>query len=309
MYNTNILTISIAAALVLTGCERSTSELNAPSSPSASSSSEATAAMEPILLHARVDFTNKSTTQKIGESALSMSLNIQQPAFRSGKGSEATYQVDDTLREQVQGFVHGTGHAQIELEDGRLRETYDKLFAVSTLKTPEKGVFSIGIPEPSSIGDGLSVRIGIHAAVLGTASAKVIKRGAATDIPPTMAAPLGCRDQSEHIADRSDGCGIELRLDASPVAAKDEAGEIMLPKIQEALKQPNAEWVLALLGQTYGAQTTYRDNGHFVLHFTRNYSFSKDGAEGTQDMDITVWSTRRGDAWSPDGVTAVKASR
>ncbi|MDB6060150.1 MAG: hypothetical protein JWM78_253 [Verrucomicrobiaceae bacterium] len=300
------LSAVMMSTFLLNGCGRPSNPTPETQTDASTAPAEQNDGTEPITLHARIDYVSTSNSGALSQSKSIFSLEIQEPARRDGKGKSATYMQEENAPEKVQGFVHGQGTANLDSGDTKLQENYDKSVSFANLAKPDKGIFTISMPQPSSIGDGLSVQINIHASVAGTQSAKITAGGKSVDTEPTMSRPLLCSDQTKFFDDGSDGCGVELTVDAVPTAAKDAGGEVMLPKIKEALSQPTAEWAMALLGQMYGATTEYRDNGHFIIRFVKKYDLTKEDTAMTSDINITVWSTGRDEKWSPANLPPLK---
>ncbi|HVL01805.1 MAG TPA: hypothetical protein VM553_18435 [Dongiaceae bacterium] len=294
-------------ALLIAGCGEQEEKQEPSADSDVAEESSAADGQEAILLHARVDYTFTSQTAEIGGSQAHISLHIRQPAFRSGKGESASYDWDNDHPVEVTGAVRGEGSAAIVSNDTTLNERYDKSLSLPQWKAPEQGAFSITMPEPSSMGDGLSMQVNIHAPVSGTQTVIVSGQDMSASMAPNFARPLLCTGQQQYIQDGSDGCGIEIRLEPTPTSAKNDIGQVMLPQVQKALAAPNGEVVMAMLGQVYGATTEYRSGGHFVTRFVRKYEFAKDQSQMTYDYQVTVWSTAKSEDWTPSDVTPPKS--
>lgn len=261
---------------------------------------------ERILLHARVDYESTWQTRGITKRHFLMSLHLEQPAFRDGQGDTARYSIDPDRRERLQGIVEGSGTARIVSDDTVLDERYEKSASWPELQVPAMGRFSLLDPEISSIGDGLQVQLKLHAAVLGAASAHVSSPDGSADVEPQFAVPVECNSRDENIEGSPPGCGFDLDIDALPTRARDAEGQVMLPKVRDALAQPDGEWVMALLGNHFGATTEYRERGHFVQRLSRTYKLAKDGTQSQIVITLFVWSTGSNEAWFPRDVPPVR---
>ena len=297
------LSIITATAVVLTSCSRSphpvADQADTPAGSSVSSMDDA------VTLHARIEYSGHHTVRDVGQSGTTLSVLIREPALRTGKGRTAAYSVDNAAQTQIQGFVHGSGHAETSSRDGPIEEHYDKAGAVPELGTTKSGFFSITMPEPSDIGDGLQMTVEAHVPVAG--DAWIQSRGQRyPDV--TFARPLECTERDDHLEDQGSACFVKFSIDPTPSGPKSAAGQIVYDKIVEALKQPNGEQLVGLLGQLYGAETTYDSDGNFVTHVNKSYVFEKDDGKFENVIDITVWSSKRGSNAAPKNVTPVKAS-
>lgn len=293
--------IAIVTAATLAACSRSTE-------PAANQNKSVVSTQpdnrgEPVMLHARIDYTGGSMTREIGKTGVVLSLDLRQPALRIGKGKNASYSSDDSAPTQVQGFVHGSGHAEMNSNDTHIEEHYDKTGAWHPLQTPTKGFFAIKMPESSDIGDGLQVEVEVHAPVAGEQWTQAYGQ---QNPDVTFARPLECSERDEYLDDHGAACSVKFHIDPTLSGPKSDAGKILYDKTVDALKQPNGEWVMAMLGQLYGAETTY-ENDEFVVHILKQSTFDKDGSTINRDIDITVWSSRRDSNWVPKNVTPVKA--
>lgn len=266
----------------------------------------AAAASEPrperISLNASIDFTQQTDMKEIGASGTRIRLLMRQPAFRYGKGPKATYVWDYEGVTKVIGNVQGQGHARIDSDDGSLTESYGKSAEWGKWTAPSKGAFSMTMPEPSHIGDGLRLELSIHAAVEGASRAHISGKGVSADIEPNLAIPYSCHEQSINLPDRSPECGLKVSLDAMPTGPKDPEGAVLYPDLVKALAIPETETALAMTGQVYGATTEYRENGHFTLRFARDYVAQKEGSAIRYQYNLIVWSSAPNDEWKPKDV-------
>lgn len=261
---------------------------------------------EPILLHARIAYTSAIDFKGAGGgNTARFLLELRQPAFREGRGNTAKYEQDTDHEAQVVGSVHGRGQAHMVVENGEMSESYDQSATWKQLTVPEQGMFSIQMPMPSHIGDGLSLELEVHAAVSGSKSGHLSSKEASADMEPQVSVPNACQTHSEYLPDHGDACGFKLSLDATPTEPKDEAGKVLFPDLQKGLAEPHGERILAMAGQLYGATTHYRDNGHFVMTYNRHFDDGKDGSSMTDAYHIVVWSTAPDEAWKPSDLPAL----
>lgn len=298
------LLIMAATAVMLISCGRSTHPV-ADQPENATAAPDESGLGDPIMLHARIEYSGRHTIKDVGQSGTTLSMNILQSALRSGKGPNAVYSVDNTTPAQIQGFVHGSGRADMTSTDGAIEEHYDKAGAWTALGTPKSGFSSITMPEPSDIGDGLQMTVEVHVPVVGDVW---IQSGGQKYPDVTFARPLECTERDDHLEDQGPACFVKFSIDPTPSGPKSDAGKIVYDKIVEALKQPNGEALMGMLGQIYGAQSTYDGDGNFATHVTKSYLVDKDGSKFEINVDITVWSSKRGSNAAPKNVTPVRAS-
>lgn len=300
-----ILVLGIAVA----GCkpsdpnEKNTAQPEtATSSPAENSSTDEGAdPREKVMLHARVDFTSSMSAPDAGtQNTTHIQLELRQPAFRSGKGSDASFDWDTDQSTEVRGDVDANGSAHISSDQGDLTENYQKSSHWPNWTVPEKGVFSIQMPEKSHVGEGLSVRVNIHAPVSGTQTARITSPQGSMETEASLSIPLACGGQNQYIADGSSGCGIEISMDPNVSSPQDAAGQVLFPQLKDALAAPNGETLMAMQGTLFGAQTEYREDGHFVVHMARDYPFAKEGSSIDHRYKVVVWSTRLNDDWVPE---------
>lgn len=296
------LSIIFTAAAALISCGRSPHPV-ADQPESAAAAPEESG--DPIMLHARIEYSGSHTVKDVGQTGATLSMLMLEPATRSGRGRTAVYSVDNTAQTQIQGFVHGNGRAEITSRDGPIEEHYDKSGASPALGTTKNGSFSITMPEPSDIGDGLQMTVEAHVPVVGDAW---IQSGGQKYPDVTFARPLECTERDDYLEDHGPACFVKFSIDPTPSGPKSDAGKIVYDKIVEALKQPNGEALMGMLGQAYGAETTYDGDGNFSTHVNKSYVVDKDGSKFESNVDITVWSSKRGNNAAPKNVTPVKAS-
>lgn len=294
------LALMAAMSIVVVSCGRSSppeaDELKAAATPAENA--------EPIMLHARLEYSGGHTVRDVGQSGTTLTMLIVEPTLRVGRGPTAVFSVDNSRQTQIQGFVHGSGRAFITSRDGSIEEHYDKAGSWPALRTSNSGSYSITMPEPSDIGDGQTITVEVHMPVVGD----VWTQNGGQKYPDvTFARPLECTERDEHLDDKGPACFIKFSIDPTPSGPKSDAGKIVYDKMVEALKQPNGEALLAMLGQVFGAETTYDGGGDFVTHVSKTYVVDKDDSKFESSVDITIWSSRRGIDAPPKNVTPVKA--
>lgn len=293
---------AVLATLSLGGCGHSGQASTTPE-PAAAAPDSASAdipARRPIMLHARIIYSGASAW-KVADNASGsrIAIEMMQPAFRIGEGANATYEVDNDRPTLVVGSVHGFGHAHTGSDAGELTEHYDEWARWPKPAAPAQGLFGIGMPRPSDIGDGLAVDLEMFAAVEGTRTAHVQSKDVSADVEPSVSVPVICTSSSDYRHDRGDVCGFKVSLDTTPMAASSEVGKQLLPSVQQGLAAPNGEWTMAGMGQLYGATTRYRERGHFVLTYRRDLAFANNDATMSDGYQIVVWSTDRNEEWTP----------
>lgn len=300
--------VAVAACFSLGGCKAAEQVGTASAVPAAPPASTDESGREPIMLHARIEYTGATDLSSVGSSNGShFSLELQQPAFRSGEGASATYEVDSDQPIQVIGSVHGYGQAHIVSDAGTLTERYDEWARWPQPATPTQGLFSIVMPVPSEIGDGLAVQLKVHAAVEGSRTAHMQSKDVSADVEPSFSIPAMCGSNSDYRNDHGEACGFDLSLDASPTAAKSAAGAVLLPTIQQGLAAPSGEWGMVGTGQLYGATTTYREHGHFVLAYHRALTLAEKDGSLSHDFKVVVWSSGRNEDWKPADLPPLEA--
>lgn len=295
-----ILPIVFTVSAAMMSCGRSSPPVAVQPDSAAAAADESG---EPIMLHARVEYSGRHTVKNVGRSGTTLSMLIMQPALRSGKGSIAVFSVDNSSEAKIQGFVHGTGSAAITSRDGSIEEHYDKAGSWPAMGTTKSGSFAITMPEPSDIGDGPQMTVEVHAPVVGDVW---MQSGGQKYPDVTFARPLECTERDDHLDDKGPACFLKFSIDPTPSGPKSDGGKIVYDKIIEALKQPNGEALLGMLGQVFGAETTYDAGGDFATHVTKTYIVDKDDSKVEISVDITIWSSKRGMDKPPKNVTPVK---
>lgn len=293
---------AVLAALSLGGCGHAeqASATPEPTAAAPDSGSADVPGREPIMLHARIVYSGANKL-KVADNASGshIAIEVMQPAFRIGEGASADYEVDNDQPTLVVGSVHGFGHAHAVDDAGELTEHYDEWARWPKPTAPAQGLFGIGMPRPSDIGDGLAVDLEMFAAVEGTRTAHMQSKDVSADVEPSLSVPVICTSSSDYRHDHGDVCGFKVSVDAAPIAARSEAGKQLLPSVQQGLAGPNGEWTMAGMGQLYGATTRYREHGHFVLTYRRDLAFANHDATMSNGYQIVVWSTGRNENWTP----------
>jgi len=303
-----VAAVAAVACLSLGGCKAAEQEAAVGEASATQVASPDESNREPIMLHARIDYTGATDLSSAGSSSGShFSLELQQPAFRFGEGAHAEYEVDNDQAAQVVGSVHGYGQAHVVSDAGTLTERYDEWARWPRLAAPTQGLFSIGMPSPSDIGDGLAVQLKVHAAMDGSRTAHMQSKDVSADVDPSISIPTMCGSSSEYRSDHGEACGFDLTLDALPTAAKSAAGEVLLPTIQQGLAAPNGEWGMVGTGQLYGATTKYREHGHFVLTYRRALTLAEKDGGLSHDFKVVVWSTDRNEDWKPADLPPIES--
>lgn len=282
---------------------------NASSSPEASPSADGSpsdnalpdpAAGEPITLHARLLYKDEFRNPTIGAvKSLEANLHITSDVLRTGQGAAASYALDQEV-ERVQGSVKAQGQVNFTADDISTQEVYQMQGDWPQMTTASAGQFSIMLPEPSDIGDGLRIKLLVKAPVAGNKNAQIRSKDQQISSEVTHARPMWCGE----LEGGSDLCDLSFTIDAIPTSAKTPVGEVMFENAKQAYNlqgKKDATGGLLMYSNSmpvYGASTSY-ENGHFVTRLKTNYTQTLDGGTVSQQLDIVVWSTARGSDWQP----------
>lgn len=259
------------------------------------------------MLHARIEYESQLTAPAPAmHHEFVMSIQLDEPALRDGKGASAVYIVDNSGREQLAGSVRARGHAHIEADSGSLDETYDKSASWPARMTPSSGLFVFVTPTPSPLGTGLHLTLHLHAAVTGTGVATLNSRTGSTKTEPSFSVPFQCSASDKVISGEPEGCGVDLELDPAPRALGAGEHNDLLAETLQGLAQPGAEALLAMSGHYFGASTEYRADGHFIVRFRKSYESTVEDSKRAHQINFIAWSTGRNENWQPDGLPPLK---
>lgn len=300
----NLTSVCILSFLLLAGCSKAPQENQQTESEAPAETSTASSG-EPITLHARLDFTDSLANTSINSSRkLNASIYIETDVLREGKGASATYTLDSE-ESRVQGSLVATGSLALKSDDLSSSETYNMHNEWSSLTNKPEGNFSIKLPEPALLGDGLSVGVEIETPVSGIKKATVSSKGQTMETDVTHSRSMFC---ATHAADKDkDVCTLKFTIDPAPTKAPSPELESLLASAKEVYTyqgKKNAEGGLIMYSSmlpVYGAITQYQ-NGHFVTALDQAYSENVGGGDISQHIHLVVWSTKRGDKWQPDGL-------
>lgn len=299
----NLTSVCFVSFLLLAGCGQSSkenqqTESEAPAETPVSSG-------EPITLHARLDFMDSSASTSINANhKLNASIYIETDVIREGSGASATYRLDSD-DSRVQGSLVAKGSLALNSDDVSSSETYNMHNEWSSLTNKPEGKFSIKLPEPSLLGDGLSVAVEIEAPVSGTKKATISSKGQTMETEVTHSRPMFCTPQVED--KNKDVCTLKFTIDAVPTKATDPAYESILESAKnvyayQGKKNPEGGLIMySGMVPVYGAITQYQ-NGHFATALDQQYTANIDGTDIGQHIHLVVWSTKRGDKWQPEGL-------
>lgn len=300
----NIMSVCVLSFsfLLAAGCGQSSKEDQA-SEPEEIAEAPAETTGEPITLHARFDFFDKSGSSSINSNRqLKASIYIETDVRREGSGAGATYSLD-TEESRVQGSLLASGSLALKSNEVSSSETYNMRNEWSSLTSNPEGKFLIDLPERSRIGEGLSVGVDIEAPVSGTKKASISSNGQTIDSEITHSRPMFCAPQSAE----KDVCKLKFTIDATPTKAQEPAYETLLESAKAAYtyqgkKSPEGGLIMySGMIPVYGATTRY-NNGHFVTELNQEYTANIDEGEISQHIHLVVWSTKRGDKWQPEWV-------
>jgi hypothetical protein len=301
----NIMSICLLSFLLLAGCSKSPKEADQQVESEATADVPASSSGEPITLHARLDFMDASASPSINaKKHLNASFYIETDVTRDGSGASATYSLDSD-DSRVQGIVVAAGTLALTSDDVSSSETYNMHNEWNSLSNKPEGKFSIKLPEPSLLGEGLSVAVEIEAPVSGNKKATINSKGQTMDTDVTHSRPVFCTPQAEDKA--KEVCTLNFTIDAAPTKAKDPAYETMLESAKtlyayQGKKNPEGGLIMySGMVPVYGATTQYQ-NGHFVTALDQQYTANIDGTDISQHIHLVVWSTKRGDKWQPEGL-------
>jgi hypothetical protein len=288
--------MATAAADAPSSAETSPSDDASP----AADTSQDTAAGEPITLHARLIYKDEFHNPSIGAvTSLDANLHITTDVLRSGQGAAATYALDQGV-ERVQGSVKAQGQVNFSADDIATQEIYQMQGDWPQLSTASAGQFSIMLPEPSDIGEGLRIKLLVKAPVAGNKSAQIQGKGQQINAEVTHSRPMWCGEREGG----SDLCDLSFTIDATPTNAKTPIGEVMFENAKHVYNlqgKKDATGGLLMYSNSmpvYGAITNY-ELGHFVTRLKTSYTQTLDGGTVSQQLDIVVWSTARGSDWQP----------
>lgn len=302
------LSISSAGLLLLalTACSpapqqettATTAETEVTAEPVSTSETPDTTAANQLTLHARLYVKDQTTTAAIGSSnQLQAAFYLQTPVQVEGSGLSARF-TDVYDQDLVRGQLLASGHTAFK-SDPALTEHYQMQASWPTPVPVTQGRFRIWAPEPSSIGEGYSVKVELEVPVTGDKKAQISSDGALLDTEITHARPMACGTEAGQ-----EICKLSYTVDAVPTVAQDEAGKLLLDSAktlyasQGKINSDGGLIMYSSLVPVYGAVTSLED-GHLVIRSSQQYSLKFKEADMAQQLELVVWTTAPGDHWQP----------
>lgn len=251
-----------------------------------------------LVLHARLYVKDRTAMPAIGsENQIQAAFALQSPVQVSGSGLDARFS-DVYEQDLVQGQLQASGSTNFKA-DPTLTEHYQMQASWPEPVAVTQGRFRVFAPEPSSIGDGYSVRVELEVPVSGDKKAQISGNGMLLDTEVTHAKPIACgTDNGQEI------CKLSYTIDAVPTAAKDAAGELLLDNAktlyanQGKISSDGGLLIYSSLVPVYGAVTTL-EAGHLVIRSRQQYSLKFKEADMAQQLELVVWTSEPGDNWQP----------
>lgn len=251
-----------------------------------------------LVLHARLYVKDRTAMPTIGsENQIQAAFALQSPVQVSGSGLDARFS-DVYEQDLVQGQLQASGSTNFKA-DPTLIEHYQMQASWPEPVAVTQGRFHVFAPEPSSIGDGYSVRVELEVPVSGDKKAQISSNGMLLDTEVTHAKPIACgTDNGQEI------CKLSYTIDAVPTAAKDAAGELLLDNAktlyanQGKISSDGGLLIYSSLVPVYGAVTTL-EAGHLVIRSRQQYSLKFKEADMAQQLELVVWTSEPGDNWQP----------
>ncbi len=251
-----------------------------------------------LVLHARLYVKDRTAMPTIGsENQIQAAFALQSPVQVSGSGLDARFS-DVYEQDLVQGQLQASGSTNFKA-DPTLTEHYQMQASWPEPVAVTQGRFRVFAPEPSSIGDGYSVKVELEVPVSGDKKAQISSNGMLLDTEVTHAKPIACgTDNGQEI------CKLSYTIDAVPTAAKDAAGELLLDNAktlyanQGKISSDGGLLIYSSLVPVYGAVTTL-EAGHLVIRSRQQYSLKFKEADMAQQLELVVWTSEPGDNWQP----------
>jgi hypothetical protein len=310
-YGKHRIQLLLCAALLLTGCGPApdSSAYSAATADSAtadatesntSESSTTEPQGKPVLVHLRLNFTDKINSESINTTRqLRSSIYLQQQALQYGSGQDVGYSLLDTPV-KVMGSLQAQGQSKIETSDLVKDESYQMAQFWPVLTENPAGRWRIVEPEPSNIGEGVQFKLEMVTPVSGTKHAKISSKGQTFDTDVQQALPLSCGTDNDH-----DQCALEFSFDAIPTVAKNEFGTAILESAKtlyqyQGKKGPDGALVMfGPIAPIYGAVTSY-EGDRLVVRFSQQFTENLDSSVISQQLQMVMWTSAPEDSWQPD---------
>lgn len=310
-YGKHLIQLLVCTALLLTGCEpapdsaaNSAATADSATADAAESNTSESNGTEPqgkpVLVHLRLDFTDKINSVSINTTRLlRSSIYLQQQALQYGSGKDAGYSMLETPV-KVMGSLQAQGHSKIETSDLVKDESYQMAQFWPVLTENPAGRWRIVEPEPSNIGEGMQFKLEMMTPVSGTKHAKISSKGQTFDTDVQQAKPFSCTTTDNN----EDQCAIELSFDATPTVAKNDFGATILETAKtlhqyQGKKGPDGALIMfGSLTTAYGAVTSY-EGDKLVVRFSQQFTEDLDGSVISQNLQAVLWTSEPKDNWQP----------
>ncbi len=318
-YGKHFIQLLVCTVLLLTGCgpapdssaDSAATADSAPVDATESNTSESSGTEpqgKPVLVHLRLDFTDKINSESINTTRLlRSSIYLQQQALQYGSGNDAGYSMLETPV-KVMGSLQAQGHSKIETSDLVKDESYQMAQFWPVLTENPAGRWRIVEPEPSNIGEGMQFKLEINTPVSGTKHAKISSKGQTFDTDVQQAKPFSCGTENDH-----DQCSLEFSFDATPTVAKNEFGTAILESAKtlhqyQGKKGPDGALVMfGPIAPIYGAVTSY-EGDRLVMRFSQQFTENLDGSEISQNLQVVLWTSAPEDSWQPADLPPLTAT-
>ncbi len=291
--------------LALTACSPASQQATPEAATATEAAAEPVSASETpdvaanqLTLHARLYVKDQTSTAAIGSSnQLQAAFELQTPVQVEGSGLTARF-TDVYDQDLVRGQLQARGDTAFK-SDPALTEHYQMQASWPTPVPVTQGRFRIWAPEPSSVGEGYSVKVELEVPVSGEKKAQISSDGALLDTEITHARPMACgTEEGQEI------CKLSYTVDAVPTVAQDEAGKLLLDSAktlyasQGKINSDGGLIMYSSLVPVYGAVTSLED-GHLVIRSSQQYSLKFKEADMAQQLELVVWTTAPGEHWQP----------
>ncbi len=255
-----------------------------------------------LVLHARLYVKDQTSTPAIGSAnQIQAAFYLQSPVTVTGTGLDARFS-DVFEQDLVQGQLHASGNTDFK-SDPILTEQYQMQASWPEPVAVTQGRFRVWAPEPSSIGEGYTVKVELEVPVSGTQKAQISSNGNVLDTEVTHARPIVCTTDST-TGTAQELCKLSYTIDAVPTTAQDEGGKLLLENAktlyagQGKINSDGGLIMYSSLVPVYGAVTSLED-GHLVIRSTQQYSLKFKEGNMAQQLELVVWTSEPGDSWQP----------
>ena len=201
------------------------------------------------------------------------------------------------------GHAYATGQSHTPVDAGSVDEHYDKSANWRTPPASAEFRVTVGPPQPSKFGPGITSSIGVDAMLRGIA--KTVVTGGPQGPASADGAALVQPDRTYPDTQGRDRLLLGVNPEPNPgLPWQPDAGDG--PGVARRLMNlPNGEWMLASEnGSLYGAATDFDAGGHLVQSYIRQLQYRDtqggDGGLGIIDVNFCGWLTTATDTWAPN---------